>query len=186
MGEGPPIKTGCNPCTNSSSSRTRAYPSAVQFLRALLVADHDRAYGLVQLVEEGCLLLTLPVRDVDPPLQGLRVHPEMTHELQVLLLNVLGGMGRDTGVREEPVEITGPGHIEAQLGSSGKEARDDAGFEVDLKCEHQIEASLFYEVAELGEVGPCSAASALATVYEQLVDGGMAVYESTRDGLDDP
>jgi hypothetical protein len=77
-------------------------------------------------------------------------------KFEVLLLHVLRRVRRNTLIREDPIAIARACSVEAQLSFRREHADDDAGFEVDLERDGEIEVMTPKLLREVGEVGPRS------------------------------
>ncbi len=102
--------------------------AAVAFRWPILVglaATHDDGTRRpIDRVKEASLLLTFLGRDHDPPLERFGLDAQVLEELEILILHVLIGTRWDAVRREQPVEVTGPGPVEAQFYRRPNEAGD--------------------------------------------------------------
>ena len=66
-------------------------------------------------------------------------HAERGEKLEVLILHVLRRVRRNAVRREQPVHVARARAVEPELDRRARERRDDAGLEVDLQVDDQIE-----------------------------------------------
>jgi hypothetical protein len=112
-------------------------------LGRLAGADHHGHDGAVELRHE----LALPgalfvVERTKPPLRGPVRHAECVEKLEVLILHVLPNVRRNAVRGEQPVRVARACLVEAQLHGRAGERRDEAGLEVHLQPQHQVELAL--------------------------------------------
>jgi hypothetical protein len=145
-------------------------------------ADDDRGHGPVDLSEELALPDPLVLPGPQVPCNWLRRDAELAQELEVLILNVLWLMGRNPPVGEEPVEVTRPLTIEAELDRRLGERRHQSGLEVDLEGDDEVERTLLQLRANVGEGG-----EPLRSIeFHDLIDRRMAAHERGWTGLQHP
>ena len=76
---------------------------------------------------------------------------ERREELEVLILHVLRRVRRNAMRREQPIEIARARAVEAELHRRARERRDDAGLEVDLQVDDEVERACGELTPNVGE-----------------------------------
>ncbi len=109
----------------------------------------------------------------------------MLDELEVLVLDVLGWVGWDAVGREEPVQIPGPGPVEPELDRRPCGGGEQAGLEVDLQVDHQVESPASQLAARPPELAGRRQAAA-PVKDDELVDRRVVGDQPVGNRLDDP
>jgi len=116
------------------------------------------------------------------PFHRLGGDPERGQELEVLILHVLVLVRRDLCIGEEPVEIARARVVEAELHRGAGEGGDDAGFEVDLKIDDEVELAGSELAADIQK----PAQSVAALEENDLVHRAVAAHQRGGHRLQDP
>jgi hypothetical protein len=86
-------------------------------------SEHDGTDRFLDRFEEAPLLLALFVRDHDPPFWLVVRDAQVLQKLEVLVLDVLVLVRRDTMRREQPVQVAGTTPVEPELDRRTREPR---------------------------------------------------------------
>src|SRR5262245_2901101 len=164
--------------------RVRDFGPALWHPVFLLLArcDDDRCDRAFEAGSERLLPFTLVWPRTQISHDWLVWNVQGRQKLEILILYMLHGMRRDVVRREQPVEVARPRAVEAQLHRRVCEARHDAGLEVDLQVDHEVELSRRELATDLAERAPT-----FGTVEQNdVVDGRMAAHECCRPWLEHP
>ena len=98
------------------------------------------------------------------------------------ILDVLRLVRRNALVREQPVEVARARAIVAELDGRRRDGGEDAGLEIVLQREHDIELAAGERAPHVGKRAP----AARPIEADDLVDRWMPVHERRRPGLQHP
>ena len=167
---------------SQSASATSAHRSGSQSFCGLLVATTIDASGRSNGAKKTrCCARAFVVPRPEVPHDFADRHAERREKLEVLILDVLRRVRRNSLRREQPIHVARARAIEAELHGRVGERRDDARLEVHLQIDHQSNRASPAPAA-------CRRTRAAAGAIEDddVVDGPVAADEGHRPGLQNP